>query len=276
MTDFNILGRPDGLGNRIEEMILISAFCSKEKKTATYIWNNKNNNRSYSVHLTSPNIVISEKSDENILYKTLPELKLNTKLFDQEDLLKSAKNIIPTFNIHFKNGIKPVGVHIRGTDRINNNINHPHYMKNEKEFFSYLSKTSELINLKCPKYIFICSDDIVIREIFIKNLRKDITVINPTHDANIAEEYIDFFALSLCEEIYMSSKFSSFAIIASMVGNIPLITFSIDKYFRAILKYESSVSNNENFYLENIHNYRFKSRINKIKRLLTRFWRNNR
>ena len=37
---------------------------------------------------------------------------------NQNDILQAGKKIIPLFNIKFKNNIKPIGIHIRGSDRI--------------------------------------------------------------------------------------------------------------------------------------------------------------
>ncbi|WP_029037669.1 O-fucosyltransferase family protein [Salinimicrobium xinjiangense] len=250
--NFNILGRPDGLGNRIEEIILASAFCSKEGQYANYIWNNKIKNRTYDIKLTSNHLKISEKSEQNVPYKTLSEIKVN---LSQNEILKSGKEVKPNFDIHFKNGIKPIGIHIRGTDRINNN-NHPHFMKDKKEFFSFLSKALEVINNKSPKHIFVTSDDSNTREVFIENLNKQIIIINPVYDKDVSAEYVDFFALTLCEEIIMCSKFSSFAITASLIGNIPLISFSFDdsieKRYKALFKYELNALYRKDLYLEEV------------------------
>ncbi|MEI6864926.1 alpha-1,2-fucosyltransferase [Flavicella sp.] len=277
MTDFNILGRPDGLGNRMEEIILVSAFSSKENQCFNYIWNNKFKNRRYDINFTSENVKISKESNKNIPIKTLNELELN--LLTQDEILRSAKNINPTFKIHFENEIKPIGVHIRGSDRINNN-DHPHFMKNKEEFFSYLEKAIETINKKFPKYIFVCADDPRSREIFIDNLNSDITVINPVYDDSIKNEYVDFFSLSLCTEIYMCSKFSTFAITASMIGNIPLIAFQMDrdtaKRYKALFQYELNIPHNDELYLSITENYPNKSPVskrqyieNRARRLLT-------
>ena len=40
-NDFNSSGRPDGLGNRIEELIFLEAYCIKNNCKCNYYWQNK-------------------------------------------------------------------------------------------------------------------------------------------------------------------------------------------------------------------------------------------
>jgi hypothetical protein len=245
--DINFSGRPDGLGNRVEEIILLDAICTKEIITANYVWNNQVAHRSYDILLTSENVNLNKKGISNTPFKMFKDLSSVNP--NQHEILKSAKNIKPTFDIHFENDVKPVGIHMRGTDRIKNN-NHPHFMRDEKEFFEYISKVITLINQKKPKYIYICSDEEDYKSHFINNLGQGITVIHPIAKKNIPKEYIDFFALSLCQEVYMCSKFSSFVITASMIGNIPLISLTQDhnvaNRYKALFHYELDVKITEN------------------------------
>ena len=245
MKNLNILGRPDGLGNRIEEIIIADAYAVKKNNNINYIWNNKFSHRNYPIRIKAKNINLLKDYNENYTIKNLDEFEIN--LLTKEDILGSAKNIKPTFNINFAETIKPIGIHIRGTDRINDN-GHPHFMKNNDEFISYLSKTIDLINARSPKYVFVCADHTGVREIFIKNLRKEINIVTPVIDANIENEYIDFFSLSMCKEIYMCSKFSSFAITASMIGNIPVIVFNKDsrvvERYKALFQFELNIPYN--------------------------------
>ncbi|MEM9834248.1 MAG: hypothetical protein AAF944_26680 [Bacteroidota bacterium] len=248
MRNFNIIGRPDGLGNRIEEVILVHAYCSKKNQKANYIWQNKHKQRTYSVKFTCKNLKISDTIEIDIPFKKTSDLQLN---IGQDEILKFAKDIVPSFNIRFESDIKPIGIHIRGTDRILNN-GHPHFMKDRKELFSYLSKTLELVNSIRPKYLFICSDDDKIRKIFIDNLDSKIVIVEPVYDKDVSAEYIDFFALTLCEKTVMCSKFSSFAITASLIANSPIVTFSYDedvaRRYQALFQYQPNISYNKDLY----------------------------
>ncbi|WP_298480343.1 hypothetical protein [uncultured Maribacter sp.] len=251
MTKFNIIGRPDGIGNRIEEIILVNAFCIKNKQSANYIWKNKIKARTYDIKFSLNKVKILKNEEQSLPFKTFEDIGEN---FSQTEILNAAKNIAPNFKIGFENNSKPIGVHIRGTDRIKNN-NHPHFMKDKKEFYTFLSKTLEFVNKKCPKNVFLCSDDIEIRDLFIKNLNKNITVVQPISEKNVPEEYIDFFALTLCKEVIMCSKFSSFAITASIIGNIPLVALHYDKEvterYKAIYHHELDIIPSEQLYIKN-------------------------
>jgi hypothetical protein len=207
-------GRPDGLGNRIEEIILLNGHCIRLNTNAIYLWNNRLEHRSYPIRIKASNVDITElfnienKESNNIV---LPRLT-------KKEIQNAAINISPNFNICFDHSIEPVGIHIRGTDRIRN-YGHPHYMSNHNELHVYVARTIRMINSQKPKAVFICSDDPYYKKFFIRHLSKKINIVEPLVAGDIENEYLDLFALTLCSAIYMCSKFSSFAITASILGN---------------------------------------------------------
>ena len=140
----------------------------------------------------------------------------------------SARHIIPKFKIYFEGNTRPTGIHIRASDRINSHTNHPHFMKTHKELAQYMIRTINLINIKSPKYVFIASENDTLKNIIKNELNNSIMIIEPKCDEEIPSEYKDFFALTLCDEIWMCSRFSSFSILASLVGGIPINTFYCD------------------------------------------------
>jgi len=241
-----ISGRPDGLGNRIEELIVLEAYCLRENCKATYIWKNKPHYfngqlipRSYDIYLSLDKVDIIadvEIKDEVVDFNQIKEG------FTQLDFLNVAKNITPNFNIHFENGVKPLGIHLRGTDRINNKMKHPHFMNSEKEFENLINRTILYINKHLPSHLFICSDDEKYKEKILNRINQKIHIVEPIVQKDIPSEYIDFFALSLCSEVVMCSKFSTFAITASMIGNIKLTTFykdtEVKERYKALFNYE--------------------------------------
>lgn len=223
MECFNFVGRPDGIGNRLEQLIKLNAYADKNKIKVNYIWKNKHKNRSYDIMLrtTGGLINIATTPQPGVPFLTSRDIILD---ISREELIQYAGKIIPNFKITFEKNIKPLGVHLRGTDRIKNNKN-PNFMKNKREFLAFLWNTIELVNKRKPKYLFVCSDDQKMRNFFIKNLSPAINIVMPVSDENIPLEYIDFFALSQCEEIIMCSRFSSFSALASLIGNLPLTVF---------------------------------------------------
>lgn len=243
MSKLNYLGRPDGLDNRIEEIIQLEIISEKEEIEFNYIWNNQFRDRDYEILLSSKRVKVIKSPEGGAIIEKIPFQPNN---FKQQEILDIAKNICPSFDIYFENKIKPVGIHIRGTDRIGQN--HPHFMRDKNEFNSYLHKTAELLNTRTPPFIFICADQEEYRNDILRYLKKSIKVIEPICNPEIPQEYQDFFALTLCKEVYMCSRFSSFSITASLVGNIPLITFVCDEdvanRYKALFRYEINIKDN--------------------------------
>ncbi|NNL83136.1 MAG: hypothetical protein HKP28_07090 [Winogradskyella sp.] len=274
MIDFNFSGRPDGIGNRIEQIIMLEGVCTKKNIHGNYVWNNIYSNRSYNILFSAKSMKISKAPIEGLPYKwdENPEDQLFfSEFLDQEDILKAAKHINPRFNVYFNSTEKPIGIHIRGTDRIGSD--HHHFMRDYKELNAYISKTIGRINLLKPKYVYVCSENEQYRNIFIKNLDKNIKIINPICDVSIPSEYRDFFALSKCQSIIMCSKFSSFSITASLIGNVPVISYVYDK--KVLNRYKALFEYDLNFNNVKIRNYitdpakskklLFKKYINKLK-----------
>lgn len=226
MEEFSFPGRSDGLGNRLEEIIQLEYLCKIKKTRCEYIWNNIHKNRTYDILLKGKNVDIVTKAS----YPLIKSIEVNT----ESSLLykKSATNIRSKFKIYFKEDILPTGIHIRASDRINNSTNHPHFMKNYKELAQYIICTIKKVNEKLPKYVFIASENDTLKNIVKNELHNSIIITEPICDEGIPSEYKDFFALTLCDEIWMCSRFSSFSILASLVGGIPINTFFCDKSTR--------------------------------------------
>jgi len=219
-------GRPHGLGNRIEEIIILEAYAQKYNYLIDYHWNNSLENwtwndcivrATFDINFKAQLVnIIQEKRDErsNINIANI------SKTLNQDDILEAGKKILPLFDIKFENNIKPIGVHIRGTDRIGEG---KHNM-NEEQFNNIFIKIINKINESNYKYIFVCSEYEYYKNEFIKRLNKNIKVVVPTvNNIDIKNDSVDLFSLSLCNKIYLCSKFSSYSIIASIIGNIDLI-----------------------------------------------------
>jgi hypothetical protein len=86
MLQFN--GRPDGLGNRIEELINIESYCIQQDVSCNYYWNNIYNFRSYPILLNCKNIIIQDKEKH-----TNVNLKLTFGEFENNQMSNASKNI---------------------------------------------------------------------------------------------------------------------------------------------------------------------------------------
>jgi len=227
MNLFSFFGRPDGLGNRLEEIILLESVCSRSNAKCEYIWRNRYSTHSYEICFKADHVKIVAEEEPRYPVKSLSDFDLS---FTQKEILESAKKIIPNFNPSFQGNICPVGVHIRGTDRIGSD--HPHFMKNESELQMYLSETIDVLNRTKPRFVYVCSESEQCKRVFLRHLDPDISVVDPTLDKLSSPEYADLFSLSICKEIWMVSRFSSFSIIAALIGNVELVTFVNDPEVR--------------------------------------------
>ena len=228
---FAYVGRPDGLGNRIEEIIRLEAICYQNATTCEYVWKNTQANRSYKPLLAGDAVKIVDaptSGTRTVDMKDFPDT------VDHETIFRMGRKIRPLFDIRFDQSVKPVGIHIRATDRVG--VDHPHFMKDEGELKLFLSSAIEWANARRPKSIFICSDSARCRDAFLERLEPGISVVEPTFSEGTPQDYADFFALANCKEIAMASRFSSFAITASLIANSPLHTF--DQSREAELRYK--------------------------------------
>lgn len=210
-------GRPDGLGNRIGELIIIEAHCRRRGKDCTYYWNNDNprQDRQYPILLKSKHVQIQSKKRFSCRFKVD-----STSL---EEKLASARGIEPTFEIRFGSVERPVGVHIRAGDKIDG-----HYQSGgvgRDDFRGMAERTVHELRTGNYKHVFICSEEDSIRRWMIEKVQGEVEVCTPVCNSGIDPVYRDFFALTKCSEIIMCSKFSSFAVCAALVANCKIKSF---------------------------------------------------
>jgi len=232
MNEIDFYGRPLGLGNRFVQIIRLEAICARHEIRCNYFWNNYTGRacRKYNILIKSDKVkIIESPTCERLpvgiqMVRALPHATSDVWMsLSQKELFTAAKKLRPLFDVAFENDIRPIGVHIRGTDRIRGpECTRPHYAAGIKEFDSFLYKTASAINKQKFEHVFVCADDEQYRQKFIDALDDKTVVCNPTCD-NAPDYYRDFFALTLCRKIFLASKFSSFSICASLIGNIPIV-----------------------------------------------------
>ncbi|RPH51039.1 MAG: hypothetical protein EHM85_08185 [Desulfobacteraceae bacterium] len=229
-----INGRPDGIGNRLEELLRIEYHCILNKLTCCYYWdNNGSYNRRYPILFECINVTIQDKNK-------YPVNMINEVgwMSNRDQMIVAVKNVklikpLDTDNCEY------TGVHIRTGDRIRNPVPHADFM--DINLFNRIFKfTVKQINLEKPKYLFICSDNEKYKNRMISKLDKDIKVVDPLISKSGLQVYDDFYALSQSNKIYMCSKFSSFAITASILNNIPVVSF-FDENDSNLIRYYANV-----------------------------------
>lgn len=218
MINFN--GRPDGLGNRIEELIILESYCVKHNVKCNYFWNNTLW-RKYPILLKCKNIEIQDKQPykENIL----KELDIN-----KEEFKNIKDNIIYIDDLNYED-ISFIAVHIRATDKLNN--------RGRDEFtldilLQNINRLAEILNKKYQDTyvnLFICGDDDKYITMFKSKLVKTINIINPYENLIKHPVYRDFFTLVKAKEIYMCPKFSSYVSTASILGDNLIYSFYNEK-----------------------------------------------
>ena len=258
-------GRSDGLGNRLEELIKLETYCEIFNKKLIYRWNNSDTRFNYPVLFDCKNIEIIETDkkftnnpfDKSILWrdyvcKIREEFNTKNIKFNFEDI--EIQNI-------------DLGIHIRGRDRLIKNIDEI------KKFSGYstseqlddiVSKTLVYVNKNfLNKTIFLATDDKEIENYFLSELNEDITIYNPLmdgvdselfYDKNILvrgleegtigsqEDLVDFYILSQCNEIMMSSHYSTFPITLALMRGVNLYGFN-DEYSSDLYRFNSNYVN---------------------------------
>jgi len=123
-------------------------------------------------------------------------------------IFEDDKNIITT-------------IHLRRSDKVNNVPGAHGVSYNELEYLN--SKTKEFIEEEIKKSNIICfiSDDTVVKNEYInlyKN-RNDVNIIFFNHENEAIQTYYDYYCLLNSDNIFMSQKFSTFSITASLIKN---------------------------------------------------------
>jgi len=229
-----INGRPDGIGNRLEELLRIEYHCILNKLTCFYYWDNSGNyNRRYPILFECINVSIQDKDKYPV--NMISEIGwMNSR----DQMVIAAKNVKLIWPLEIEK-CEYTGVHIRTGDRIRYPIPHSDFM-DINLFNRIFNFTVKQINLEKPRYLFICSDSEKYKNKMISKLDKDITVVDPLISKSGLQVYDDFYALSQANKIYMCSKFSSFAITASILNNIPVVSY-FNKNESNLIRYHADV-----------------------------------
>lgn len=223
-------GRPDGLGNRIEELIHLECYCIKHNVKAFYYWNNSLW-RKYPILIKCVNVEIDTKKHiQNINHNEIISFDKS-----QDEMLKASKNI--SYIYELPNNINDfIAIHIRATDKLNN--------RGKDEFTKDILNTNierliNIMNKNESQNIFICSDDNNIKNYVISKLNNK-KIIDPLCDIIKNDIYKDFFTLTFANSIYMCPKFSSYSAVASLIGDNIIYSF-FDEKETSLYRYKSNI-----------------------------------
>lgn len=278
------------LGDRLISILgfyVLSKYLNFKTNIATFITNVKPNfDDKYDINLFnfSNDLIFDNDFDLIFRYKEPPSfspikvfnfLKKNgiNISFEQlsNDYVKCAKQIFkpsPVILNNIPQGLEDVyGIHLRKSDRINDSDDYRHTTLN-KEFpliiENMLNDVKRIIDTESnPKFLIVSEDNewkLEISNIILEYANKNnkrIELVNINYEIGIYyfnyEAVLDFFCLSRCKEILMGVKYSSFSIMAAIIGNNKLRNyFNYDKenYDNCLIHCFSSmieINNNKNF-----------------------------
>jgi hypothetical protein len=234
--EINYKGREDGLGNRLTEVAFLEYIAAKNNIKINYIWTNSLNrfDRRYPILIQSKNVQISQdpKLEPNFekYFKKGPYIKEMNK----EDWANCANLIKPNFSFVESNE-EIVSVHLRGGDRIIRFNKHfiknyktkknSHFLNTNLEYKYLQKKSIDYLNSTEPKNLFICSDSETVKNNYQRKIKFKHSSRQQIFETKVSDVYFDFFNLAFSTKIVMVSKFSSFAIMASLVGKTKLMVY---------------------------------------------------
>jgi hypothetical protein len=283
----------NGLGDKLLDLIGFFVLCKylnyKPNVTfcnnSTYAWGIAN----YDIRLFNFNeITISDDkcnfyvkspnpSASLCPYKVYDFIKqfLNEITFEQisNDFVKYSKQIISPSEIissQIPNGIENAyGIHLRKSDKLNNMCD----IRHENTFVEFEIIVNKLlddvkniiISEEEPTFLIVSEDNnwkleiINIINNFSNQNNKQITILdidyNGKNDYCNYNSVLDMFCLSKCKEILQGVKYSTFSILASLLGNNKIRNYSkyTNSYDVCLIHNWSSVieiNNNKNFDIE--------------------------
>lgn len=219
------------------------------------------------------------------IYNFLKKYEMNIS-FEQlsNDYVRYAKEIFkpsPVILNNIPQGLEDVyGIHLRKSDRVNDSDDFRHTtLNNEFPLIieNMLNDIRRIIDTENnPKFLIVSEDNEwkleisnIILEYANKN-NKQIGLVNINYEIGIYyfnyEAVLDFFCLTRCKEILMGVKYSSFSIMAAIIGNNKLRNyFNYDKenYDNCLIHCFSSmieINNKKNFDVD--YHTRITSHIN--------------
>ena len=167
----------DGLGNRLEELIKLQNFC-KNMGIKSYI---------DGIMMASSNIQLFSCKDINIIEAE----KIWQNSFDQTNLwrlyVSQGRGVSNSDNIDFNLPNQKItqsidlGVHIRAKDRIISDIDEIksfNGFSTSKELEDIIEKSINFVTKNYRYTIFVCSDDLDIKQDFIKSIEKYVDVFH--------------------------------------------------------------------------------------------------
>ena len=234
--EINYKGRGDGLGNRLLEITFLEYMAAKNNIKINYIWTNSSNrlDRTYPILIHSKNVQLSEDPGLEVNFDKYFDKKSSIRSMNKEDWAYYANFIKPNFALEETNR-EIVSVHLRGGDKIINlnkqffknysTKKNDHFFNTNLQYKYFQKKSIDYLNSTKPESLFICSDSDTVKNTYQKKIKFKHSYQQHMFQIEVPDVYFDFFNLAFSTKIIMVSKFSSFAIMASLVGKAKLMVY---------------------------------------------------
>jgi|MDTC01.2.fsa_nt_gb hypothetical protein len=234
--DIYFKGRPDGMGNRVQELIQLDYFAEKFSHRIIYYWNISQKDKGISKILGPVDYPCRFKCKNIEFVHDISQWRSETfesSVYWQEYISydrypHNTSNIEYSFSIKHTN--KPyIGIHTRSLDRIIKKMTLEDKYRGLSDIETYNYAVSETIkylqNQNKYEYLYICGDSVSEVDRIKKMVGNGFKFIEYENPQNIEQYYVDMYLLTEASEVIMASLFSSFAITAPILKNKAFITF---------------------------------------------------
>jgi len=150
-----------------------------------------------------------------------------------KEIIKPSVNVILPENLE-----NTYGIHLRKTDKVGNHGN-PNHISTQDEFNTIMNELLKDVEIIIqqenePQFVLVSEDNNWKNEIAnrIRNIptNKSVKMVNIEYNSNghfnNYNEVVDMFSLSKCKEILQGVKYSTFSVVASILGNNKIRNYS--------------------------------------------------
>jgi len=248
----------NGLGDKMLDVIGFSLICKYMNYKPRVKINNETYWGSYSKELfIFSGIEISDEPTEYFVRQPHPSSSLAPfKLYEfikKHNPSLTYESLCKEYNDFVKKTIQPseyvksripenlekaYGIHLRKSDKVSNDVLNQRHMTTSKEFDNMINTMLDdikkiVLTEDNPKF-FVCSEDKKwaneIKGKICCFANKPLTFITPDYsNPNKYENFesvLDMFCLSHCKTIFQGVKYTTFSILASLLGNNRLMNYS--------------------------------------------------
>lgn len=275
----------NGLGDKLLDVIGFYIICKYLNYNPHIILNKYVNNYAWGHNKYDPrlfkftDIIITEQECENYINSPNPSSSLcpyKVYTFINKYKMVSFEQISNDYNIYAKTIIQPseiinskipidiekaYGIHLRKTDKVKPSTD-SRFENSMNEFDiimnSLLNDINKIIETEDnPILLIVSEDEEWKKEIKNKINNNKVKFIEINYENNVYDNYksvLDMFCLSKCKEILQGVKYSTFSMLAGLLGNNKIRNYSnkIESNYKCLIHTWSSaieINNTKNYHL---------------------------